>query len=322
MEEQKIRKILAIGFISIITLILIYLLWPYANAFVGSLIIFFILRPLYNVFVKKLKWNKSLSAILTIFISILIILLPLMFLISFSISESQDLFKNGAVLSEGLQAFISEYNLQVYVSELGGFIEKLLLDTIQNLPHIMISLTIMYFILFYLLINADIIDDKIMEFIPFGKKNSQKLLDEFKNIINSGVISTGIIAIIQGFLIWLGFVFFGLKGAILWGFIGALVSFLPVIGTAIIWLPISLFSLVQGNYYVGIGFLIWGLFLSNIDNLIKPFLQKKIGKIHPIISLVGIFIGIPIFGIFGVVAGPLFLSYFLLTLRMFQEEYL
>ncbi len=322
MEERKIKKILAIGFITIIALILAYLLWPYVNAFIGSLIIFFILRPLHNIFVKKLKWNKSLSAILTILISILILLIPLILLINFSIGQTQDLFKSGAVISEGLQTFISKYNLQVYVSELGNFIEKLLLGTVQNIPHIMISLTIMYFILFYLLINSDIIDDKIIEFIPFGKRNSIKLLDEFKNIINSGVISTGIIAIIQGFLIWLGFIFFGLKGAILWGFIGAIVSFLPIIGTAIIWLPISLFSIVQGNYTLGIGFLIWGLFLSNIDNLIKPLLQKKIGKIHPIISLVGIFIGIPIFGILGIVAGPLLLSYFLLTLRMFQEEYL
>jgi len=322
MDEQRIRKIFAATFIAVIAVILIILLWPYVNAFIGALIIFFILRPLYNLFVKKLKWSKSLSAILTIIISILIILLPLILLINFSIGEAQSLFKNGAVLSEGLQDFISKYNLQIYVAELGNFIEKLLLDTIKSLPHILISLTIMYFVLFYLLINADIIDDKIIGFIPFGKKNSLKLLDEFKNIINSGVISTGIIAIIQGFLIWFGFVFFGIKGAVLWGFIGGVISFLPVIGTAIIWLPISILNLLQGNYYVGIGFLIWGLFLSNIDNFIRPLLQKKIGKIHPLISLVGIFIGIPIFGIFGVVAGPLLLSYFLLTLKMFQEEYL
>lgn len=322
MEEQKIRKILAIGFITIITLILAYLLWPYVNAFIGSLIIFFILRPLYNFFVKKLWLGKSFSAILTIFISMLILLIPFIILINFSITQTQDLFESGTIISEGLQNFIIKYNLQVYISELGNFIEKLLLGTVQNIPHIIISLTIMYFILFYLLINEKVIDDKIIEFIPFGKRNSLKLLNEFKNIINSGVISTGIIAIIQGFLIWLGFIFFGIRGAVLWGFIGAIVSFLPIIGTAIIWLPISLFGLVQGDYTIGIGFLIWGLFLSNIDNLIKPFLQKKIGKIHPIISLVGIFIGIPIFGIFGIVTGPLLLSYFLLTLKMFQEEYL
>ena len=71
-------------------------------------------------------------------------------MINFSIGQTQDLFKSGAVISEGLQGFIIKYNLQVYVSELGNFIEKLLLGTVQNLPHIIISLTIMYFILFYL----------------------------------------------------------------------------------------------------------------------------------------------------------------------------
>lgn len=322
MDEQKIKRIFAIGFITIIALTLIYLLLPYINAFVGALIIFFLLKPIQNLFVEKLKWNKSFSAILTIIISIIIIIIPLIFLINASISEANTLFKNGADISQGLENFITKYNLQTSISNIGIFIKNILLDTIQNIPHILISLTIMYFLLFYLLIHAEKIDEKIMWMIPFGKRNSLKLLDEFKIMINSGIITTGIIAIMQGFLIWAGFMFFGIKGALLWGFIGAIISFIPVLGTAIIWIPISLFNLSQGNYYVGIGFLIWGIFLSNIDNIVRPALQKKIGKIHPLISIIGIFIGIPLFGIFGIVVGPLLLSYFLLTLKMFQEEYL
>ena len=278
MENQKIRKILAIGFISIITIILVYLSWPYVNAFIGALIIFFLLRPIQNFSVKKLKYNKSFSAILIIVLSLIIIILPLILLVNSSIGEVESLFQNGAELSENLNSFIIKYNLQTYVSELGSFLKEMLVRTIQNIPHMIISLTIMCFLLFYLLVNADIIDRKIIEIIPFGKKNSLKLLDEFKNMINSGVIATGIIAIMQGFLIWIGFVFFGIRGAILWGFVGAVVSFLPIIGTAIVWLPVSIFNLLQGNYYIGIGFLVWGLFLSNIDNIIRPLLQKRLEK--------------------------------------------
>ena len=322
MDEKRIKKILALGFIAAIALILLYLLWPYVNAFVGALIIFFLLNPIHGFFVKKLKLNKSFSAILTIIISLIIIILPLVLLINSVIGETEALFDSSSELSEGLESFIIKYDLQGLFSEVGRFIKQLFLGAIQNIPRFLIIMTIMYFVLFYLLVNAEVIEDRILDVIPFGKKNSLKLLDEFKNMVNSGVIATGIIAIMQGFLIWLGFMFFGIKGALLWGFIAAVVSFIPVLGVALIWIPISIFGFIQGNYFMGIGFLIWGLFLSNIDNVVRPILQKKIGKIHPLISLIGIFIGIPLFGIFGIVAGPLLLSYFLLTLKMFQEEYL
>jgi predicted PurR-regulated permease PerM len=94
-----------------------------------------------------------------------------------------------------------------------------------------------------------------------------------------------------------------------------------VVGPSIVWGPASLIMLLTQNYVAGIGILIFGLVLSNVDNFLRPFIQQQIGKMHPLISLIGIFIGIPIFGLLGLIIGPLLLSYFFLTLKMFREEY-
>ncbi len=322
MDEKKIKKILAIIFLVCLALLLVYLLWPFMNAFFGALILFFLFRPIQKFFVKKLKWNKRVAALVTIIISLLIIIIPLYFLINSVFSEISGLIETGSLIPENLGTFLDQYNLKGYAGEITIYIKEIVLDQVKAVPMMLINMVILYFVLYYLLISYDEIDDKIVEIIPFGKENSLKLLNEFKNMTYSGVITAGLIAVLQGSLIAIGFLFFGLEGAALWGIVGALASFIPFLGTSIVWIPVVILQFIQGNYFVAIGFLAWGIFLGNIDNVIRPGLQQKIGRIHPLITLIGIFIGIPLFGILGLIVGPLLLSYFLLTVKMFKEEYL
>jgi len=208
------------------------------------------------------------------------------------------------------------------ISIITNYISNLFLDLLSGIGNFVIQFMIMYFVLFYLLTKPFSLREKLGEFIPFNDDNTQKLVKEFKNITNSTVISTGVIAVLQGILLALGFLIFDVSNPMLWGFITVLVSFLPVIGPPIIWLPAVIIKLAQGNYVFGIGLLVWGLILSTGDNFLRPYLQQKVGKIHPLVSLVGVFMGIPLFGLLGVVVGPLLISYALLTIRMFKEEHM
>jgi predicted PurR-regulated permease PerM len=115
---------------------------------------------------------------------------------------------------------------------------------------------------------------------------------------------------------------FNLPGAFLWGFVGALASFIPFVGAPFIWIPTSVYLLLSGNLLGGLGFALLGTFISSIDNVVRPLIQKKVAQIHPFVSLLGIFVGFSLFGIIGIVLGPLLLSYFLLTLSMFKQEYI
>ena len=141
---------------------------------------------------------------------------------------------------------------------------------------------------------------KLEEIIPFNEKNSKKLTKEFRDITYTTIFSTGIIALIQGSLITITFLVFGVERAFLWGFIAAILSFFPIIGPPLIWIPATIIKFISKNYFAGVGILAMGIFLSNIDNFLRPYLQSKIGRIHPLTTLIGIFIGVPLFGLLGI----------------------
>lgn len=186
----------------------------------------------------------------------------------------------------------------------------------------MISVVILIFLLYYLLVRSKQISQAFVDIIPFSKKNARKLSEEFSNVTKSVVITSGLIALIQGILLGIGFAIAGFPGPILWGFIAAVLSFLPVVGPTLIWLPAGIIALTQHDYFGGIFILIWGFASSQSDNFTRPRFQQRVGKIHPLISIVGIFAGLSLFGMIGVIIGPLILSYFFLTTKMFKEEYL
>jgi predicted PurR-regulated permease PerM len=137
------------------------------------------------------------------------------------------------------------------------------------------------------------------------------------------VLGQLVVALVQGVCGGLGFLIFGIDGAVLWGLIMTILSFIPLLGSFLIWLPAGIVQLIQHNYYSGIGILLWGaIVVSNIDNLLRPRLVKKRTNVNPVITLLGAFIGLDFFGIIGIVVGPLILALFFVLVQMFRQEYI
>jgi predicted PurR-regulated permease PerM len=143
----------------------------------------------------------------------------------------------------------------------------------------------------------------------------------FDRITRTTVLGAGLVAIVQGAMLGLGLFFIGVPNPIILGFVGAVLSFLPVVGVALIWVPVGIIELANGSVWGLIGMLITGGLILVVDYTLRPHFQQKNGNIHPLISLLGVLIGIQYFGIFGIVVGPLLLSYAVLTIEMFMEEY-
>ena len=158
--------------------------------------------------------------------------------------------------------------------------------------------------------------------VPFNEENTATFIDEFSRIVRTTITSSGAVALIQGAILTITFLIFDIQGAILWGFIATILSFVPVFGSTLVWVPATIIQLLQVDYAAGIAILIAGLFASVLDNFLRPIIQKKVGEIHPFLSLLGIVIGVSLFGLIGIVIGSLLLSYFLLTVKMFSKEYL
>lgn len=336
---------LALLLIVILAALLFFSLFPYINAFFGAFILFVIFRPLYRFLKgeKKRRLGKRFAAFSVIILSIVSVLIPLYFLLSTILGEAQVLLGDKESLNwllNEFELFIShlfarfggnqlllearfEAKLIEFISEALNFISRFLLGSIQGLGKQFVSLTIMYFLLYYLFVGEDSgFMKKISAAIPFNEENTQILLTEFKNVVRTTLIASGAIAFVQGSILALTFLIFNIEGAFLWGSIAAILSFLPVVGASFIWIPAGLIQLLQQDYLAGIGVFVSGLIISTIDNFLRPIIQKKVGAMHPFESLLGIIIGVSLFGLIGIVIGPLLLSYFILTVKMFNEEYL
>ncbi|WP_319508104.1 AI-2E family transporter [uncultured Methanolobus sp.] len=329
----------ALLILSVLAAVLIYALYPYINAFFGAFILYVVFKPLYVYLTTKKNINKNIAAFGIIFLTIILILIPLYLLITVVIIQIQNILFDTSTLPgylDTINLYISNLHLEglsldiniseritEVVSSAANFFSVMLVNAIQSLGQRIIEFVIMYFLLFYLFVGMDSrCSMKLQNAIPFSKENTDILQKEFKSIVNATLISSGIIAIIQGAILTMTFLLLGVEGAFLWGFVTVLLSFLPVVGATLIWLPAAMIQLVQQDYFTAVGILIGGAILSSIDNFLRPVIQKKVGSIHPLESLIGVIIGLNLFGLLGIIIGPLLISYVVLMAKMFNEEYL
>lgn len=341
--EKNVKMALALLIIVVLTAVIIYAILPYLNYFFGAFILYIIFESLYRFFVKKTRLNRQVAAILVIIVSIFVVLIPLYFLLNTIIGEIQQLLLNQASIVTSIQSggqSLTVYLLRLNIpvadlqttiqqramdigSQAFNYSSKFVLGSIQSLSEQAIGLFIMYFLLYYLLTEEDSdFVHKVYAAVPFNAENTVTLVEEFRRIVRTTLISTGAIALLQGAILTITFLIFNIRGAFLWGALAAIFSFLPVLGAPLIWVPAAIIQLLLKDYTAGIAILAVGIFISVIDNFLRPLIQKQVGELHPLLSLIGIVIGVSLFGLIGIVIGPLLLSYFILTVEMFSKEYL
>jgi len=215
------------------------------------------------------------------------------------------------------QPDLLENALRNILSSAGSIFTSLL----GGAAYLLLSISLMYFLLYFALVDYKQFESGLYRFSPFKQENAQRFGRELKNITYSNVLGQGFIAIVQGALVTLGYWYFNFDDPIFWGVICSILSFIPVVGAPMIFIPASIFTIVGGDNYNGIGMLLFGIIvISNIDNVLRLIIAKRVGNIHPIITIVGVIIGIPLFGLMGLVFGPLLLSYFLITVRIYETN--
>ena len=327
--KEKAKKYIALTIIIVLASFIIYALLPFINGFAFSIVFFFLLSPIHKKLIKKFKINKRFGAFIIIFLSIIVLLLPILYFGNVVVHQSIGLLENNQGILQNIKridGYLENIKLTKFVQDqitsLGSVSQKFISNTFQVITNLIINVTIMYFLLYYLFAYEEKISKVLYSALPFSRTNKKIIKEEFKRITYSTIIGTGMIAIIQGTIVGIGFGLFGIKNAIFWGFMCIVLSSMPVIGAPLVWIPGSILQFINGNINASIGIFIFGFFPSIIDNILRPVIQKKIANIHPLISLLGIVIGVPYFGFVGIIIGPLLLSYLLLGIKMVNEEYI
>jgi predicted PurR-regulated permease PerM len=233
---------------------------------------------------------------------------------------------------EKLEGFLrrwtgKEADLQTYKIELTEALKNFLVRAAPNvlgsLSEATLGMFIMFFVLFYLFRESQESYERLRALIPLAPTLKDKLIEEVTSVTWAVVYGQVMTGLIQGTLGGIGLLIFGAPNPILWGFMMIIFSFLPVVGTALIWVPAGIFLILSGATFRGIGLLIWGgVLVTNVDNFVKPRLISGRSNIHPVTVLLGVLGGLKLFGFIGLVVGPLILALFIALVHFYEEEYL
>lgn len=316
--------------IFVLGIVLFRQIQSFISGILGAMTLYILLRkPAFRLTEKT--GRSTLSASIILVCVILFIVIPLSLLVWFIISKLQQVNWNTndilAPVMQTIEAVKEKFGINL-VSEksitfMAGKVTALGQSVINGIGDFFINVAAALVVLFFLLTGGKKMENYLSSLIPMKKVNKMETIDKINVMVKSNAIGIPLLALIQGLIAWIGYVSFGVPNAFLSAFMTGLCSMVPIVGTMVIWIPIGIYFAVIGLWGKAIGIILFGaIFISQSDNLIRFILQKKLANTHPLITISGVVIGLPLFGFMGIIFGPLLVSLFLLFLDMFRKEYL
>lgn len=277
------------------------------------------------------KWNKHWSSLLILLICILIIILIFGVTYYLIYDQIEPFLKNPVSYIDAAKKSIlsiqSNLGVTFFTEEMLADIQarliRLVTALLTNTFNILANLALMFFILYYMFVNYINLDYFIKKSLPLKPENIQLLEEETNRLIKVSAIGIPIISIVQGIFATIGYILFGVNEYMLLGLLTGLMAFFPIIGTMVIWLPLTIVMYAHGMTWQAIGLGIYSLIITgNVDYLTRITFLKRMGKVHPIVTITGVIIGLSLFGFVGLIFGPLLVSYMILLYQIYINEFL
>lgn len=343
MNDRRLHYRTFLILLLIVTLAFGRLLLPYYGAVFWGAILAISFMPLHRWLLSRLGGRANLSALVSVVLCLLLVILPLTLLAGSLLQEGSNLYKriesgelnlgayyeqivaamppsiHGALSQFGLaDRFGIQEKLSTAALEGSKFLASQAVSIGQNTFQFLIGLGIMLYLLFFLLRDGALLGRKIITVIPLSPEHKQLLIHKFITVVRATLKGNIVVAATQGALGGLIFWILGIEGALLWGVIMAVLSLLPAVGAAIIWLPVAIYFFVNGEIVLGVILTAYGvLVIGLVDNILRPILVGKDTKMPDYVVLISTIGGLTTFGINGFVIGPLIAALFMSVWALF-----
>ncbi len=295
----------------------------------GALTFYVVLKKPYIALVEKHHWNKNLAALT-------LILVLIIFFLGFGVATFEMViskisgFDNNA-LQQGLHSITSKIkDLTGYQIRSSTFIDQFK-DTflgkasgvLNSAYGFIINLLMLIFILYFMLVNYVRMESTMIRLIPFRGNTLNQVVRETENMIVSNAIGIPAMMIAQGSVAMLGYWIFGVGDPVFWGVITGFFSIIPIVGTTVIWAGLSIYLISTGELWQGVGLLIYSaLIVGSMDNVVRIVLGRYMANTHPLVTILGVILGLSLFGFWGIIFGPLMIDLFILLFKIYRAEYL
>jgi len=329
--NNRIKQVLLLSLIILLVYLAIKELFIFLPGLLGALTLYILSRASYFQLVFNRKWKKGWAAGLFIIYYLFLIGLPVFLAITLISPKINTFLEDpNATINAAKQSlstiqqklgfkFISENTVANTLGKLTAFIPSVLNST----ANLISNLAIMLFILFYMLYNGREIERVLNRLIPLKQENINMLASETKKIVKANALGIPLISIIQGFTATLGYFIFGVDEWGLWGFLTGIFAFFPVVGTMVVWVPLVIYTYAIGDTWQATGLLLYSILVTgNVDYLARITLLKKMGNVHPVITILGVLVGLGLFGFVGLIFGPLVVNYIIVLFKIYMNEFI
>lgn len=337
-QNKKIRWWLLL----LVTTIALYLCWlmvkPFAAVLAWATVLVIVFYPVHQRLVRKTK-RPALSALLSCVLVILTILIPVA-LVTFAVLRELSGAANSLQTSlaalldpnspltgpplRWLSGFVDVEQLssgQVveWLKGKSGAIAGQTLGFLGGALGVVVQMFFVVFTMYYLFRDGDRIFGVIRDALPLERKQAEDILERTRDVVGASVYGLFSIAIIQGTLGGLAFWVLGLPSAIVWGVAMVFLSMIPMLGAFLVWVPAAIYLFATGHYLKGIFLVLWGtLVIGMIDNFLRPKLVGGRTKLHELLIFFAVLGGLQVFGVLGIVLGPVVLAITLALVDVFR----
>jgi len=327
---QIIRQVFIILVILLIGSLIFREMIPYLTGVLGAVTIYVLMRKWMTKLVKEKKWSPAWAAALLMFVSFILILIPItgiIIMLSNKIGQAVENSEEVVHVVKDQLAKIEDktgydLNSKIDASAIADWISTNLQGFVGGTFNAFIAVGLMYFLLYYMFTNRKDLREALKEYIPMNRKNLKEIGTEVQKMVRSNALGIPLVGVAQGIVALIGFLIFGTEDPFFWFVIVTISSMIPFVGTLLGILPVFLLTLSSGDNFAAWGILIYGfVVVGSTDNIIRLYVLKKLDNVHPLITLIGVIVGVPLFGFIGLIFGPLLISLFMVIVKIYRKEY-
>jgi len=325
-----IRQIFILLLILLLGSLIFREMLPYLSGVLGAVTFHILLRKLMAKLVNNYKWKPWVAAIVLMIASFFIILIPITGIVLMLGNKVSEAAKNSEKVINAIKQQIStiedNFGLDINASIDTQSVTNWITDNVQSMAggtfNAFIAVSLMYFMLYFMLTHRRELRHSIREYLPMNLKSINQIGDEVQAMVKANAIGIPVVALAQGIIALIGFLIFGVEDPFFWFVIVTIGSMIPFVGTALGIIPVFILSLSKGDSFQAWGILIYGAsIVGATDNIIRLYVLKKLDDVHPLVTLIGVIVGVPIFGFIGLIFGPLLISLFMGLARIYKQEY-
>lgn len=333
MDDEYTKKIMTAAILIVLLVLSFFLLKPIIMAMIIGMLLAFIFTPIYDFAFKYIK-RKNITTFLMCLLLIVIIVIPLWYIAPIAINQSIKFYMNSQDLDfvTPLKTFLpSLFQSEQFSNEIGqaihSFVTKTtsslmnsMSDMILNFATLFLQLLVVFFTFFFVLRDKESLIEYIQSLLPFSKEVEKRLFKSSKDLTVSILYGQVLLGIVQGIIAGIGFFIFGVPSAILLTILAALAGIFPIVGTALVWIPVAIYLFIAGNTISALGVVMFGLISSVVEGLVKPVFISRRAKMNTALVLFGMVGGMLLFGILGVILGPLILAYLFIIIEAYRSK--